>query len=151
MANQGDFQLNVQTLGRLIEPRQFANIVINTDANGRVTRLGDVARIELAAQDYGVNGYLDSGTAVPLGIFQQPGTNALDTAHRLEAAMAELSKSFPTGIEYRIIYNPTEFIAESVNEVFKTIYEASGLVVIVVCCSCRPGAPDHPDHRHPCL
>jgi HAE1 family hydrophobic/amphiphilic exporter-1 len=116
-----------------------------------VTRLGDVARIELAAQDYGVNGYLDSGTAVPLGIFQQPGTNALDTAHRLEAAMAELSKSFPTGIEYRIIYNPTEFIAESVNEVFKTIYEASGLVVIVVCCSCRPGAPDHPDHRHPCL
>ena len=132
MANQGDFQLNVQTLGRLIEPRQFANIVINTDSNGRVTRLGDVARVELAAQDYGVNGYLDSGTAVPLGIFQQPGTNALDTAHRLEATMAELSKSFPTGIEYRIIYNPTEFIAESVNEVIKTIYEAAGLVVIVV-------------------
>jgi hydrophobe/amphiphile efflux-1 (HAE1) family protein len=132
MPSQGDFQLNVQTLGRLIEPRQFENIVINTDSSGRVTRLGDVARVELAAQDYGVNGYLDSGTAVPLGIFQQPGTNALDTAHRLEAAMAELSKSFPTGIEYRIIYNPTEFIAESVNEVIKTIYEASGLVVIVV-------------------
>ena len=132
MANQGDLQLNVQTLGRLIEPRQFANIVINTDSNGRVTRLGDVARVELAAQDYGVNGYLDSGTAVPLGIFQQPGTNALDTAHRLEATMVELAKSFPKGMEYRIIYNPTEFIAESVNEVIKTIYEAAGLVVIVV-------------------
>src|SRR5690242_16841344 len=130
--NQGDFQLNVETLGRLVDPRQFANIVINTDSQGRVTRLSDVARVELAAQDYSVNGYLDGKTAVPLGIFQQPGTNALDTAHRVETTMEELSKSFPAGMRYDIVYNPTQFISESVNEVIKTIYEASALVVFVV-------------------
>jgi hydrophobe/amphiphile efflux-1 (HAE1) family protein len=129
---QGDFQLNVETLGRLVDPRQFANIVINTDPEGRVTRLSDVARVELAAQDYSVNGYLDTHTAVPLGIFQQPGTNALDTARRVQATMAELAKSFPPGMRYDIVYNPTQFISESVNEVIKTIYEAAGLVVIVV-------------------
>ena len=129
---QGDFQLNVETLGRLVDPRQFANIVINTDSQGRVTRLSDIGRVELAAQDYSVNGYLDHRTAVPLGIFQQPGTNALDTAHRVEATMAELSKYFPQGMRYDIVYNPTQFISESVNEVIKTIYEAAGLVVIVM-------------------
>jgi HAE1 family hydrophobic/amphiphilic exporter-1 len=129
---QGDFQLNVETLGRLVDPRQFANIVINTDSQGRVTRLSDIGRVELAAQDYSVNGYLDHHTAVPMGIFQQPGTNALDTAHRVEATMAELSKYFPQGMRYDIVYNPTQFISESVNEVIKTIYEAASLVVIVM-------------------
>ncbi len=129
---QGDFQLNVETLGRLVDLRQFANIIVNTSADGRVTRLGDVARIELAAQDYSTNGYLDRLNAVPLGIFQQPGTNALETAKGLKATMAELAKSFPAGMKYDIIYNPTDFIAQSVDEVYTTIYEAVGLVVIVV-------------------
>ncbi len=129
---QGDFQLNIQTLGRLVDPRQFANIIVNTSPDGRVTRLGDVARIELAAQDYSTNGYLDRHNAVPLGIFQQPGSNALETAGRLKAAMAELAKSFPSGMKYDIVYNPTDFIAQSVDEVYNTIFEAVGLVVIVV-------------------
>ena len=128
----GAFQLNVETLGRLTDPRQFANIVVKTDTDGRVTRIRDIARVELGAQDYSTNSYLDERTAVALLIFQQPGTNALATATGLKRAMAELSEAFPTGLRYDIVYNPTEFIAQSVTEVIKTIYEAIGLVVIVV-------------------
>jgi HAE1 family hydrophobic/amphiphilic exporter-1 len=129
---QGAFQLNVQTLGRLQTPEQFENVLIKTDPEGHVTRIRDVGRAELGAQDYGVNSYLDRRNAVPLGIFQLPGTNALATAQQVRATMAELSKSFPPGLRYDIIYDPTEFIAESVHEVEKTIYEAVVLVVIVV-------------------
>ena len=129
---QGAFQLNIETQGRLIDPRQFSNIVVRTDPDGRVTRVRDIGRVELAAQDYGTNGYLDERTAVPLLIFQRPGSNALATAERIMATMEELSASFPTGLQYDIVYNPTEFIAESVNEVIKTIFEAVALVVIVV-------------------
>ena len=129
---QGAFQLNIETQGRLIDPRQFSNIVVRTDPDGRVTRVRDIGRVELAAQDYGTNGYLDERPAVPLLIFQRPGSNALATAERIMATMEELSASFPTGLQYDIVYNPTEFIAESVNEVIKTIFEAVALVVIVV-------------------
>ena len=129
---QGAFQLNIETQGRLIDPRQFGNIVVRTDPDGRVTRVRDIGRVELAAQDYGTNGYLDERPAVPLLIFQRPGSNALATAERIMATMTELSASFPTGLRYDIVYNPTEFIAESVNEVIKTIFEAVALVVIVV-------------------
>jgi hydrophobe/amphiphile efflux-1 (HAE1) family protein len=130
--HQGAFQLNVETLGRLIDPAQFANVIIKTDADGRLTRVGDVARVELGAQDYGANGYLDSRQAVPLLLFQRPGSNALATAKLLLAKMSELSAGFPQGLRYDIVYNPTEFIAESVRELIKTIFEAVGLVVIVV-------------------
>ena len=126
------FQLNVQTLGRLTEPAQFENIVIKTDSAGRTTRVRDVGRVELAAQDYGSNGYLDGRAAVPLAIYQQPGSNALATADRVMAAMATLSKDFPTGLRYDIPFNPTNFIAQSVHEVLTTIWEAVALVVIVV-------------------
>jgi hydrophobe/amphiphile efflux-1 (HAE1) family protein len=129
---QGAFQLNVETQGRLIDPRQFGNIVVRTDTDGRVTRVRDIGRVELAAQDYGTNGYLDDRPAVPLLIFQRPGSNALETAERIKATMVELSASFPSGLRYDIVYNPTEFIGESVHEVIKTIFEAVGLVVIVV-------------------
>ncbi|HYI69039.1 MAG TPA: multidrug efflux RND transporter permease subunit [Skermanella sp.] len=129
---QGAFQLNIETQGRLIDPRQFSNIVVRNDPDGRVTRVRDIGRVELAAQDYGTNGYLDERVAVPLLIFQRPGSNALATAERIMATMKELSASFPTGLQYDIVYNPTEFIAESVNEVIKTIFEAVALVVIVV-------------------
>ena len=105
---------------------------MKTDADGRVTRLEDIAPVELAAQDYTANGYLDERPAVPLLIFQRPGSNALETADRLIATMQELSKNFPPGLKYDIVYNPTEFIAESVDEVTKTIWEAVLLVVIVV-------------------
>jgi multidrug efflux pump len=129
---QGAYQLNVETLGRLVDERQFRNMVVKTDADGRVTRLEDVARVELAAQDYTANGYLDERPAVPMLIFQRPGSNALATADKLIATMKELSKNFPPGLQYDIIYNPTEYIAESVNEVTKTIGEAVLLVVLVV-------------------
>jgi len=132
MPRQGAFQLNVETLGRLVDVRQFANILVKTDPDGRVTRIRDIARVELGAADYTTNSYLDQRTAVALLIFQQPGTNALATAARLKETMNELSKSFPEGLRYDIVYNPTEFIGESVHEVIKTIYEAVALVVIVV-------------------
>src|SRR5262249_14167775 len=132
MPDQGAFQMNVETLGRLSVPAQFGNIIVKTDADGRVTRIRDIGRVELGAQDYGANGYLDEQTAVPLLIFQRPGSNALATAKLLQKTMAELAKSFPPGLAYSIVYNPTEFIAESVNEVVKTMFEAVGLVVIVV-------------------
>jgi HAE1 family hydrophobic/amphiphilic exporter-1 len=132
LPSPGAFQLNVQTLGRLADPAAFRDIVVKTDADGRITRLSDIARVELAAQDYGANGYLDRLSAVPLLIFQQPGTNALATATALKATMQSLSKDFPQGLAYDIVYNPTEFIGQSVSEVLRTIYEAVGLVVLVV-------------------
>src|SRR6266702_481026 len=132
MPHPGAFQLNVETLGRLADPRQFANIIVRTDPGGRVTRVRDIGRVELGAQDYGANGYLDERPAVPLLVFQRPGSNALATADRILTTMRDLARSFPPGLRYDIVYNPTEFIAESVREVIKTIYEAVILVVIVV-------------------
>jgi HAE1 family hydrophobic/amphiphilic exporter-1 len=128
----GAFQMNIETLGRLVDTRQFANIVVRTDPDGRVTRIRDIGTVELGAQDYNANGYLDERSAVPLLIFQRPGSNALATADNLLATMKELSQSFPSGLRYDVVYNPTEFIAQSVHEVIKTIFEAVGLVVIVV-------------------
>jgi multidrug efflux pump len=128
----GAFEPNVETLGRLSDPKQFDNILIKTDPDGRVTRIRDVARTELGAQDYNTNAYLDQRTAVAQVIFQRPGSNALATAAQIKTTMAELSKSFPPGLRYDIVYNPTDFIAQSVREVYKTIYIAVLLVVIVV-------------------
>ena len=128
----GAFELSIETQGRLAQPKEFERIVVKTDPDGRVTRVSDIARVELGAEDYGQNGYLDQRTAVPILIFQLPGSNALDTAERVLAAMEELSQSFPQGLRYDVVYNPTEFIAELVSEVIQTIYEAVALVVIVV-------------------
>ena len=127
----GAFELSVETLGRLTEIRQFEDIVVKSDG-GRVTRIGDIARVELAARDYTTNGYLDERVAVPMGIFQRPGSNALATATALKKTMEELSKTFPQGVKHDIVYNPTEFISQSVNEVVTTIFEAVFLVIIVV-------------------
>ncbi|HEX6113547.1 MAG TPA: efflux RND transporter permease subunit, partial [Geminicoccaceae bacterium] len=128
----GAFQLNVETLGRLREAKEFENVVVKTEADGRVTRIRDIARVELGAQDYNANGYLDDRQAVPLLVFQRPGSNALATAEQVLATMAELAQSFPPGLRYDVVYNPTDFIAQSVEAVFDTIYEAVLLVVIVV-------------------
>jgi hydrophobe/amphiphile efflux-1 (HAE1) family protein len=128
----GAFQLNVETLGRLTDPAQFANVVVKTDPEGRLTRVGDVARVELGAQDYGANSYLDERPAAALLMYQRPGSNALATAQRILATMKTLSESFPQGLRYDVVYNPTEFIAESVRELIKTIFEAVLLVVVVV-------------------
>ncbi|MBK5921888.1 hydrophobe/amphiphile efflux-1 family RND transporter [Rhodothalassium salexigens] len=126
------FELSVRTKGRLVEPEEFADIVIKSDARGRVVRLGDVGRVELAAEDYVTRSYMDGKPAVALPIFQRPGTNALATADRIKAQMAEFSETFPKGLEYRIIYNPTDFVQQSVDAVVKTIFEAALLVVLVI-------------------
>ena len=128
----GAFQLNVKTLGRLTEPSQFADVIIKSDASGRVTRVRDVGWVEVGGQNYGANGYLDSGSAVPIIIYQQPGTNALATGERVKAAMLAKSKEFPNGLKYDIVYDTTTFIAQSVHEVLRTILEAIALVVFVV-------------------
>src|SRR4249920_3536941 len=128
---QGAFQLAVQTLGRLANPEEFADIIIKQTATA-VVRLRDVARIELAAQDYTTNSYLDRDPAVALAIFQRPGSNALATAKSVIATMDQLATRFPSGIARAIVYNPTEFIQESVNAVIETIGEAVILVVLVV-------------------
>jgi len=128
----GAFELNVQTLGRLIEPAQFGDIVIKSDPDGRTTRVRDVARVELGARNYSTNGYLDTDQALPILIFQRPGSNALETADQVIAAMDDMARVFPSGVAFDIIYNPTEYIEESVNAVYVTIFEAVALVILVV-------------------
>lgn len=128
---QRAFQISVRTLGRLVDPNQFANIVIKQSTTS-VVRLKDVARVELAAVDYSTNSYLDRQPAVALAINQLPGSNALATATKVRATMDELSKNFPQGLKYTIVYNPTEFIQQSIDGVVETIVEAVILVVLVV-------------------
>jgi hydrophobic/amphiphilic exporter-1 (mainly G- bacteria), HAE1 family len=125
------FQLTVTTQGRFEDPRQFRQIIVQA-RDGRLVRLQDVARIELGAQDYVTNSYLNGKPAVALAIFQRPGTNALATSDQIIQHMEQLKANYPAGIAHQIVYNPTEFIAESVNEVYKTLFEATALVVIVV-------------------
>jgi hydrophobe/amphiphile efflux-1 (HAE1) family protein len=125
------FQVAVRTLGRLADPQQFADILVKQTPTA-VVRLKDVARVELAALDYTTNSYLDRDPAVALGIFQLPGSNALATAKTIQTTMQELSKEFPAGLKYTIVYNPTEFIQQSVDAVIETILEAVILVVLVV-------------------
>ncbi len=129
--NQLAFQVAVQTLGRLTNPDEFGNIVVKQTANA-VVKLRDVARIELIAQDYSSNSYLDRYESVALAVFQRPGSNALTTGDNIVKTMQEISKDFPSGIQYGVFYNPTLFIKQSVNAVVETIFEAVLLVVIVI-------------------
>src|SRR5579884_847024 len=131
MANPGPFEIAVQTQGRVAEPAEFADIVVKQTPSALV-RLGDVARVELAAQDYTTNSYLDRDPAVSLAIYQLPGSNALATAKRIIDTMKTASARFPAGVAYDIVYNPTEFIQQSVDAVQETIGEAIVLVVLVV-------------------
>ncbi|MEM9681766.1 MAG: efflux RND transporter permease subunit, partial [Pseudomonadota bacterium] len=132
VSRPGAFELNVQTLGRLVDPAQFENIVNKTEDGGRTVRVRDIGRVELGAQDYTTNGYLDGKPALPILIFQRPGTNALETAETIIGTLDEMAQSFPEGLEHTIVYNPTEFIQQSVNAVYLTIFEAVALVVLVV-------------------
>lgn len=130
--SQGAFQLSVNTLGRLTDIAEFENIVVRAEPDGGTIRVRDIARVELGSQDYTTNAYLDNKDAVAIGIFQRPGSNALATSDALIATMKAQARDFPSGVEYRIIYNPTEFISESVSAVVTTLIEAVALVVIVV-------------------
>jgi len=127
----GAFQISVQTQGRLASPDEFGDIVVKKTGDA-VVRVKDVARTELAAQDYSTNSYLDRDPAIAIGIFQRPGSNAISTSKAIIATMDELAKRFPPGLKYTIVYNPTEFIEQSVDAVQSTIGEAIILVVLVV-------------------
>ncbi|MEM6491021.1 MAG: efflux RND transporter permease subunit, partial [Pseudomonadota bacterium] len=128
----GAYQLSVETQGRLTAPEQFADIVVRTDDQGRVTRVRDIARVELGSQDYNLNAYLDNATATAIVIFQQPGSNALDTAAAVLEEMRVQGEEFPPGLSYSVVYNPTEFISQSIDAVIQTFIEAIILVVLVI-------------------
>ena len=131
--DKGDaFQLGVEMQGRLTTPQQFSDIVIRSEAGGRQVRVGDVARVELGAQDYGTNTYLSNKPTVVIAVMQRPGSNALEAAEKVKAEMDELSTRFPKGLEYSVIYNPTEFISQSIDAVYHTLFEAVILVVLVI-------------------
>jgi hydrophobe/amphiphile efflux-1 (HAE1) family protein len=127
----GAFQIAVKTLGRLADPEEFGNITVKRTATA-VVRLRDVARVDLAALDYSSNSYLDRDPAVALAVFQRPGSNALKTAEAIRKAMEGLSPRFPPGVKYTIVYDPTQFIQQSVDAVRDTILEAILLVVLVI-------------------
>lgn len=126
------YQLNVQALGRLSTPEQFADIIIKTDPQGRATRIRDVGRVEIGAADYGSTAYMDRSEGLPLLIFALPGANSLKVEHEVLDTVQDLKKDFPPGVESYIIYDPTIFVAKSVNEVVTTIFVAILLVVGVV-------------------
>jgi multidrug efflux pump subunit AcrB len=126
------FQFTMNTLGRLADAEQFADMILKTDSDGRIVRMRDVARIELGAQGYDQVCTLDGRPSVALSIYQLPGTNALATAGLVRAKMEKLKERFPQGLDYAIVYDTTPFITESINEVFKTLRDAVILVAFVV-------------------
>ncbi len=126
------FQSTLIFEGRLKHPAEFGNIIVKSGEGGRLVRLKDIARIEMGALTYSTGGYLGDKPAVALAVLQRPGANALATQNQIAKTMEELKKDFPKGIAYDIGYNPTGFIADSIHELVKTIYEAMVLVVIVV-------------------
>ncbi|WP_206929341.1 efflux RND transporter permease subunit [Roseococcus thiosulfatophilus] len=128
----GAFEFAVLTQGRLATPEEFGEQVIATGENGAPLRLRDVARVEIGAADYTVNALLDNRLATAIALFQRPGSNALDTAAAVRATMEEAARSFPAGIGYSIVYDPTRFIAQSMQAVLVTFAEAVLLVVLVV-------------------
>jgi hydrophobe/amphiphile efflux-1 (HAE1) family protein len=127
------FELPVQVQGRLTDPAEFGEVVLKTDPeSGAITRLRDIARIEVGSQDYIIRGSTDERDAVFIAIQQLPGSNALDTADAVLADLETASKQFPPGIGYSIPYNPTEYVQESVDEVQRTLVEAILLVILVI-------------------
>ncbi|MBF6616016.1 MAG: efflux RND transporter permease subunit [Candidimonas sp.] len=125
-------QLSVNAQGRLHTVEEFGDIIVKTSADGGVTRLDDVARIELGAAEYGLRALLDNKPAVGIGIMQSPGANALAVSDEVRAVMQELSVDFPPSVESQIAYDPTQFVRSSINAVIITLLEAIALVVLVV-------------------
>ncbi len=126
------YTYSVNTKGRLVDEKEFGNIILRSDKDGAILRLRDVARIELGAQDYSVNSFYNGEEAVAFAIYLQPGANALETANMVKAKMEQLSKNFPEGIVYEIPYDTTLFVNVSIDEVIHTFFEAVVLVIIVV-------------------
>lgn len=127
-----DLQFSINAQGRLQDETEFGEIIVKTSADGAVTRLRDVARLELGAADYSLRSLLNNDSAVGIGVFQAPGSNALQISDEVRATMDEIAKSMPEGVEYRIAYDPTQFVRASIKSVVQTLLEAIALVVLVV-------------------
>ena len=126
------FQLSINARGRLVDEADFGQVIVKTSPDGANVRLSDVARIELGANQYALRSLLDNKPAVAIPVFQAPGSNALALSDAVRKNMAELSKNFPEGIKYDIVYDPTRFVRSSIEEVVRTLFEALALVVLVV-------------------
>ena len=126
------FQLSVNTQGRLVTEEEFENIIIRSGEDGEITRLKDIARIELGSSQYALRSLLNNQPAVAIPIFQRPGSNAIEISNEVRAKMAELKQSFPQGMDFSIVYDPTIFVRGSIEAVVHTLFEALILVVLVV-------------------
>ena len=127
-----DMQLSINAQGRLQNEAEFGDIIVKTEAGGAVTHLRDLGRIELGASGYSLRSLLDNKDAVAIPIFAAPGSNAIDISDQVRATMAELQKAMPEGVEYSIVYDPTQFVRASIESVVHTLLEAVLLVVLVV-------------------
>ncbi|MEM5314560.1 multidrug efflux RND transporter permease subunit [Paraburkholderia sp. JHI869] len=126
------WQVNIEALGRLTTPEQFGDVVIKSDSQGRVTRVHDIGRVELGSTDYGSIAYADRDPSSPTWVYAVPGSNVVTVEHEVLDKMKELRKSFPQGVDFKMIYDPTTFVTQSIDEVVKTIFIAILLVVGVV-------------------
>jgi multidrug efflux pump len=125
-------QLSINAQGRLRNEEDFGDIIVKTGADGGVTRLRDIARLELGASEYALRSLLDHNQAVAIPIFAAPGSNAIQISDNVRAAMADIKRSMPEGVDYRIVYDPTQFVRASIKSVVTTLFEAILLVVLVV-------------------
>ena len=127
-----NFQYAVNVLGRLTDVEQFEEIIIKTGEGGRITRLKDVARIDLGGKTYDITSRLNGSQSASIAVYQLPGSNALDVSSRVRAAMEEMSAYFPEGLEYTIPYDTTMFVDASIKQVYVTLVEAILLVFLVL-------------------
>ncbi len=127
-----DFTIPITAQGRLSTAAQFEEIVLRADADGSLIRLRDVARVSLEAQSYNTESGINGGNAAVLGVYMLPGANAMEVAEKVKQTMEEISKTFPEGMEYEVPFDMTTYISESIHEVYKTLFEALVLVIVVV-------------------
>ena len=126
------FQLSVNARGRLTTDEQFADIIVRATPEGQITRVRDIGRVELGADAYALRSLLDNQAAVGIGIFQRPGSNAIEASNQVREVMERLKQNFPEGVDYRIVYDPTVFVRDSIRAVVETLFEAILFVAIVV-------------------
>ena len=132
ISDDQQLQLSIQTQGRLVTPAEFANIVIRTNPDGSILRVGDVARVELGASSMDVETRMDGKPAALVALYQSPGSNAIATLNAVRASMVEMQADFPQGMQWKVTYDPTTFVTATIHEVKKTLIEAFVLVVLVV-------------------
>jgi hydrophobic/amphiphilic exporter-1 (mainly G- bacteria), HAE1 family len=126
------FQYTLNVAGRLADPEQFADVVVKVGPNGEMTRVRDIGRVELGAQTYGQTFALNGKPAAGIAVYQLPGANALEVEKAVKAKMADLARGFPSGLAYELPFDTTEFVAAAIDEVYKTLFEAAILVLIVI-------------------